>query len=195
MLATIIKSKIATQTTLSIMRTFTNLKHFISSNSFLFDRFERIEQRLNLQDKNFNKIFETIENQDFKLTQGIFHNGQIYDAYSFVNDLLRSAEKEIILIDNFIDDTTLTLLSKYSNIQFTIITKSISKQLKLDIDKYNKQYDNLEIKISNKYHDRFLIIDKNKAYHIGASLKDLGKKVFGFSKINVKLVMDNKDGK
>jgi len=193
MLATIIKSKVATQTTISIMRTFTNIKHFISSNSFLFDRFERIEQRLNLQDKNFSKIFKVIEKKDFRPIQGIFYNGQIFDAYAFVNDLLRDAKKEIILIDNYIDDTVLTLFSKYPNIKFTIITKSISKQLKLDSDKYNKQYKNLEIKISNKYHDRFLIIDKTGAYHLGASLKDLGKKVFGFNKIDIKLLMDGID--
>ena len=193
MLATIIKSKVATQTTISIMRTFTNIKHFISSNSFLFDRFERIEQRLNLQDKNFSKIFKVIEKKDFRPIQGIFYNGLIFDAYAFVNDLLRDAKKEIILIDNYIDDTVLTLFSKYPNIKFTIITKSISKQLKLDSDKYNKQYKNLEIKISNKYHDRFLIIDKTGAYHLGASLKDLGKKVFGFNKIDIKLLMDGID--
>jgi len=195
MLATVLKSKTAVEVTKQIMRTFSNMKSFLQNNAHIFQRFERMEYKLVLQDKAIERIFETIENKDFKQIQGIFHNGQIYDAYAFVNDLLRTAKKEITLIDNYIDDTVLTLFSKYLNIKFTIITKSISKQLKLDIDKYNKQYENLEIKISSKYHDRFLIIDKNEAYHIGASLKDLGKKGFGFGKINLDLLSKIKDTK
>jgi len=97
-------------------------------------------------------------------------------------------KKEIVLIDNFIDETVLVLFSKYPKLNFTIITKNISKQLKLDIDKYNQQYKNLEVKISTKYHDRFLLIDNKEAYHIGASLKDLGKKVFAFSKMDIGLI-------
>ena len=193
MLATVLKSKTAIEVTKQIMRTFSKMKSFLQNNAHIFQRFERMEYKLVLQDKKIEKIFETIENKDFKQIQGIFHDGQIYDAYSFINDLLRDTKKEIILIDNYIDDTVLTLFSKYPNIKFTIITKSISKQLKLDVDKYNKQYKNLEIKMSNKFHDRFLIIDKSKAYHIGASLKDLGKKVFGFNKIDVKLLLDGID--
>ena len=92
------------------------------------------------------------------------------------------------MIDNYIDDTVLTLFSKYTNLSFAIITKSTSKQLKLDIEKYNSQYKNLEIKISNKFHDRFLLIDNQEAYHLGASLKDLGKKIFAFNKIDIELL-------
>jgi len=167
----------------------------INGEKITVDRFLNIEKDVISLKDNMQNINKLISNNQIKLNQGVFYDGQIYDAYAFINDLLRDAKQEIILIDNYIDDTILTLFSKYPNIKLTIITKSISKQLKLDIDKYNKQYENLEIKISNKYHDRFLIIDNNKAYHIGASLKDLGKKVFGFSKIDVKLVMDNTDGK
>ena len=188
MLATILKSKVATEVTISIMRTFTKMKSFLTQNAFIFERFERIEYRLQIHDKNIDKVFKAIENKNIKPIQGIFFDGQIYDAYAFVNDLLKSAKKEIISVDNYIDDTVLTFFSKYPNVSFTIFTKSISKQLKLDIDKYNSQYSNLTIKISNKFHDRFLIIDNSDAYHIGASLKDLGNKVFGFSKIDIEII-------
>lgn len=193
MLATVLKSKTAIEVTKQIMRIFSKMKSFLQNNSHIFQKFEKIEYRLVLQDKKIERIFETIENKDFKPIQGVFHDGQIFDAYTFINNLLRTATKEVVLIDNYIDDTVLTLFSKCPNVKYKIITKSISKQLKLDIDKYNKQYKELEIQISNKYHDRFLLIDKNEAYHIGASLKDLGKKVFGFSKIDVNLLMDGKD--
>jgi hypothetical protein len=188
MLATIIKGKIATQTTISIMRTFTKMKHFIYQNSHLFARFERIEYKLNLHDNNFERVFKALEDKSERPTQGIFFDGQIFDAYVFVGELLQSASSKIILIDNYIDTSVLILFSRYSHIKFEIITKNISKQLKLDIQKYNSQYGNLTVKTSNKFHDRFLIIDDKEAYHIGASLKDLGKKIFAFSKININLL-------
>ena len=188
MLATIIKSEIATCATISIMRTFTKMKKFLMQNASVFQRLANAEHRLFEHDKNFDKLFKALEDKKLKPIQGIFYNGQIFDAYIFVNDLLKSAKQEVILVDNYIDDTTLTLFSKYPNIKFRIIAKSISKKLKLDVNKYNAQYNNLEIEISSIFHDRFLILDNNEAYHIGASLKDLGKKVFGFSKIDVKLL-------
>ena len=151
------------------------------------------EHRLLTLESDVATIKSLVHNDTLSIKQGIFYDGQIFDAYSFINDLLRSADKEVILIDNYIDDTVLTLFSKFSNINFTIITKSISKKLELDIEKYNAQYNNLIIKQSDKFHDRFLMIDKNEAYHIGASLKDLGKKVFGFNKINTELLMDGID--
>jgi hypothetical protein len=195
MLATVLKSDVATQVTLSIMRTFTKLKSFLTQNSPLFDRFERIEHRLSIHDENFNKVFNAIENKNINPIQGIFHNGQIFDAYIFANDLLKSAKQDIVLIDNYIDDTVLTLFSKYKNLKFTIVTKNISNQSKLDIEKYNLQYKNLTIKISNKYHDRFLLIDNKEAYHIGASLKDLGKKVFAFSKMDIEIIKNIEETK
>jgi hypothetical protein len=188
MLATVLKSKNAVETTKQIMRTFTSMKKFLLNNASIFQRFETIEQRLIVHDKRLNRVFKAIESKDITPTQGIFYDGQIFDAYIFVNDLLKKANKEVVLIDNYIDDTILVLFSKYKNLQFTIITQKISKQLKLDIDKYNKQYSNLTLKTSNKYHDRFLLIDNKEVYHIGASLKDLGKRVFAFSKIDIKLI-------
>lgn len=123
-----------------------------------------------------------ISKNQIDLEQGVFYNGQIFDAYV----LLKSGKEKIVLID----DTILTLFSKYPDIKFKIITQKVSKQLKLDIEKYNSQYKNLTIKTSNKFHDRFVLIDNKEAYHIGASLKDLGKKVFGFSKIDMSIIKD-----
>lgn len=160
----------------------------INSEKITVDRFLSLENDVISLKDDMQNVKKLISNNQVNLKQGIFYNGQIYDAYAFINDLLKSAKKEIILIDNYIDDTVLTLFSKYNNIKFTIITKNISKQLKLDIEKYNSQYKNLIIKISNKFHDRFLIIDNKEAYHIGASLKDLGKKIFAFSKIAIVLL-------
>lgn len=154
-----------------------------------------LNKRMNRIEDNVEHLTEKVNKIDFQLKtnlppkQGIFYNGQIFDAYAFVNNLLRDAKKNVILIDNYIDDTVLTLFSKYTHINFLIITGKISKQLQLDIDKYNKQYNNLKVETSKKYHDRFLIIDKQN-YHIGASLKDLGNKIFAFSKLEIKLVVN-----
>ncbi len=185
MLATVLKSKTAILVTKQIMKTFVKMRQFLINNASIFQRFENIEYKLSLHDKQLEEIFNSLKQNKLPI-QGIFFEGQIWDAYEFINKLLKSAKKEVILIDNYIDDNVLILFSKYPKLNFTIITKSISKQLKLDIDKYNSQYKNLKVKTSNKYHDRFLIID-NTTYHIGASLKDLGKKVFAFSKINIDL--------
>lgn len=185
MLSAVLRSQTAIEISIKIIDSFVNMRKFIASNSNMFIRFERIEQRLSLHDENFNKIFIALEDKNEKPTQGIFYNGQIYDAYAFVNDLLKLAKKQITIIDNYIDDTIFTLCSKYQNINFTIYTQTISKQLELDYTKYQKQYKNIELKIAKNFHDRFLIIDEKEIYHLGASLKDLGNKVFAFSKLNV----------
>ena len=185
MLATILKSKIASQVTVYIIKTFANLRKIISQNISMFERFERVEQRLTIHDKNFDKLFEALEDKTLKAKQGIFYDGQIFDAYVFVNDLLKLATIEIILIDNYIDETVFTIFSKYPNIKIKIYTQNISKQLKLDFEKYQKQYQNIELKEFKNSHDRFLIIDKKNIYHLGASLKDLGKKWFAFSKFEM----------
>ena len=153
----------------------------INAQKITVDRFINLENDVKTLQQEIKELKE--DKKQIQLTQGVFYNGQIWDAYEFINTLLKNAKKEVILIDNYIDDSVLTIFSKYPNLNYTIITKSISKQLKLDIQKYNAQYNNLTIKTSNKYHDRFLLFD-NEAYHLGASLKDLGKKVFGFSKID-----------
>ena len=165
------------------------LKQYIY-NGYAINTHKITEQRLLNLENDMQTVKSKIKSDKLELKQGIFYNGQIWDAYIFINDILKNAKENIILIDNFIDVSILTLFSKYPNIKFKIITKSISKQLKLDIDKYNKQYSNLSIKTSDKFHDRFLIIDDKEAYHIGASLKDLGNKIFAFSKIDIKTIKE-----
>ena len=185
MLASVLKSKVAIDISIQIIKAFVNMRKLISQNIPMFQRFERIEQRLNIHDESFDKLFEALENKTLKPKQGIFYDGQIFDAYVFINDLLKLATNEIILIDNYIDETVFTLFSKYPNIKIKIYTKTISKQLKLDFQKYQTQYQNIELKEFKNSHDRFLIIDKKEIYHIGASLKDLGKKWFAFSKFEI----------
>ena len=163
------------------------LKEYIF-NGYAINTHKITEQRLLNLETDMQEVKSHIKNSTLDIKQGIFWDGQIFDAYVFVNDLLKSAKKEVTLIDNYIDDSVLTLFSKHPNIDFTILTKSISKQLKLDVEKYNTQYKNLQVKTSNKYHDRFLLIDNSQIYHLGASLKDLGNKVFAFSKMDAELL-------
>ena len=187
MLSAVLKSKIAIEVSIKIIRAFVEMRKFLLSNASIFQRLDKIEYKLLKHDEKFEKVFEALETKKVEYNQGVFFEGQIWDAYEFVNNLLKRAKNKVILIDNYIDDSILTIFSKYPNLKFEIITKSINKQLKLDIEKYNAQYKNLQVKISSKYHDRFLIVD-NTTYHIGASLKDLGKKVFTFSILDIKLL-------
>ncbi|MGE4396899.1 MAG: ORF6N domain-containing protein [Sulfurimonas sp.] len=185
-LSSVLTSKIAVQVHINIMRAFVNMRKLISSNALIFQRLESLEQKQFKTDENFEKLFDALEDKSIKLKQGIFFDGQIFDAYAFISELIRKAKKSIILIDNYCDDTTLTHLSKADpKIKITLLSKTITKQLKLDIEKYNAQYKNLEAKEFNSSHDRFLILDEKEIYHIGASLKDLGKKWFVFSLLEV----------
>jgi len=135
-----------------------------------------------------NKVYKFIFHIKSSLPpkEGIFFDGQVFDAYIFVSDLIKLAKYSIILIDNYIDESVLSILAKRKkNVSAVIFTSHFSKQLKLDLKKHNEQYQPIEIKTFNKSHDRFLIIDKESVYHIGASLKDLAKKWFAFSKIEL----------
>ena len=178
MLSSILKSKIAIEINIKIIRTFTEMKRYLSSNDLLFERFERIESRLSKHDNNFTQLFKALEDKNKKPDQIIFYNGQIYDAHTFILDLIKSAKKSITLIDNYIDNNTLTMLSNNQEANITIYTQTISKQLKLDIDKYNEQYPTLKAYTDKTFHDRYLIIDSDKVYNIGASIKDVGNKTF-----------------
>lgn len=187
MLSGILRSQTAIDVNIQIMRAFVNMRHFISTNLDLFSRVSSLEEKYLIHDTKFKKIFDKILENELSPSQGIFFDGQIFDAYSFVSKLVCSADKRIVLIDNYIDDSVLTLLSKNSNnIQIEIYSKNISKQLNLDVEKYNNQYSNLSLKKFKKSHDRFLIIDDD-IYHFGASLKDLGKRWFAFSKLNLEI--------
>jgi phage regulator Rha-like protein len=183
MLSATLRSKTAIKTSILIMEAFVAMRHFLLQNANIFQKFQQIDQKLITYDDNFNKIFKAIEDKQITPKQGIFFDGQIFDAYVFVSDLVKSANNSIILIDNFIDDSVLTILSKKKEaVNVTIYTNNISEQLNLDMHKFNRQYKNLELKQFNKAHDRFLIID-SQIYHIGASLKDLGKRWFAFCKL------------
>ena len=171
-----------------ILKNYIHNGYVINSDKITNERFVNLENDVNILKSQMNDIKSLIKNNTLETTQGIFFDGQIYDSYSFISDLLRSAKSEIILIDNYIDDTILTLFLKIPNVKATIYTNIISKQLKLDFEKYSKQYDNITLKTFKDSHDKFLIIDKKEIYHIGASLKDLGKKWFAFSKINLEIV-------
>ncbi len=180
-LSSVLNCDKAIKVNISIMRAFISMRRYLNKNALVYQRLDKIELKQTEYNRNFEIVFQAIEDKSIKPKQGIFYDGQIFDAYKFVSDLIRGA-KEIILIDNYIDDTVLTLFSK-SSANITIYTKTISKQLKLDLKKYNNQYKPITIKEFKKSHDRFLIID-NKIYHFGASLKDLGKRWFAFSILN-----------
>lgn len=187
MLSSVLKSQTAVEVNIRIMRAFIAMRRFIATNAQLFQRLETIEyhqlemkQHQEVTDRRIDEVFKHLD-ADIPPMQGIFYDGQVSDAYRFVSDLIRKAKQSIVLIDNYVDDTVLTLLDKRSEgVSATIYTQRISSQFQLDVDRHNSQYPLIEIKRFNKAHDRFLLID-NEVYHIGASIKDLGKKWFGFT--------------
>ena len=185
MLSSVLKSKIATKISIDIFRAFVQMRKFISQNATIFQRLDSLEEKQFLTDTKIDKVLNAIEDKSIKQKQGIFYDGEVFDAYIFVVNLVKSATKSIILIDNYVDESVLTLFSKNQNISVTIYSQKISKQLKLDLKKYNTQYKPIEIKSFKESHDRFMIIDETEVYHFGASLKDLGKKWFAFSKFDV----------
>ena len=168
-----------------ILKNYIQNGYIINNDKITNDRFKELEKEVILLKSKVENISNSLEDKTLNPKQGIFYNGQVFDAYVFVNDLLKIAIEEVVLIDNYIDDTVFTLFSKYPNINFIIYTANITKQLKLDFQKYKKQYNNIEIIEFKNSHDRFLILDKKEIYHLGASLKDLGKKWFAFSKFDI----------
>ena len=157
------------------------MRRFLASNATIFQRLETIEYKLLESDRKFEDIYSKLEEKTITPRQGIFFDGQIYDAYEFISNLVKEAKARIILIDNYVDDTVLSMMDKRdSDVEASIYTLKISNQFSLDIAKHNDQYPTISVNIFTKSHDRFLIVDE-KVYHIGASLKDLGKKWFAFS--------------
>jgi hypothetical protein len=158
------------------------IKDYLLKGYSIHQRLEQVEKQVWHQGQQLEQIIQTA----LPPKEGIFYNGQIFDAYHLVSEIIRDAQVSIILIDNYIDDSVLTLFAKRrKGVSVKIFSQNISKQLLLDIDKFNAQYEKVEVKTFNKSHDRFLIIDEKELYHIGASLKDLGKKWFAFSKIDL----------
>lgn len=186
MLSAVLKSETAVKISVQIINAFVVMRRFIASNAQIFQKLDTLEIKQLETDKKIDYVLNAIESKEIQLKQGIFFEGQIFDAYKFVADLIRIAQKSIILIDNYIDDSVLTILTKRrKNVRVIIFTKSISKQLALDVKKYNEQYPPIEIKEFKNSHDRFIIMDYTTIYHFGASLKDLGKKWFAFSKMDI----------
>ena len=192
MLSSVLRSQTAIDVNIQIMRAFVSMRHFMVNNASVFSRLETIEyHQLEMQqhqqetDKRIDEVFRRLDEGNAKPKQGVFYNGQVYDAYTFVSDLIKSAKKRIILIDNYVDETVLTLLDKRENcVSAVIYTQQISRHFQLDIDRHNAQYAPIDVETFRLSHDRFLCIDDD-VYHIGASIKDLGKKWFGFSKMEI----------
>jgi hypothetical protein len=184
MLSAVLRSEIAVKISIQIMNAFVQMRKFIADKSQIFQRLETIERKQIEGDSKFKQIFDALEERQIIPEKGVFFDGQIFDAHVLVSKIIRTAKESIVLIDNYIDESVLVLLSKRnSNVAATIYTKFISQQLKLDVEKHNQQYPPVTVKELRNVHDRFIIIDKNTVYHIGASLKDLGKKWFAFSRM------------
>ncbi len=185
MLAGVLKNDIAIQVSINIIRAFIEMRKFITNNAQIFERLTKIEYKMLEHDKKFDIVFNELQKEkktEFK--EKIFFEGQIYDAYNLIIDIIQKAKHKILIIDNYIDASILKMLSKKNrNVEVIILTLQNTSLNKLDINKFNKQYPTLKVAYTNKFHDRFIIIDNKELYHIGASLKDLGKKCFAISRI------------
>ena len=193
MLSAVLRSNAAIEVSISIIRAFASMRKFIDNNANIFIRLSNLEQKQIANDtkqiETDNKIgliLKALEDKNTAAKQGVFYDGQVFDAYVFVIDLIKTAKSSIILIDNYVDDTVLQMFAKRkADVLIQIYTNTLTDALKLDVKKFNAQYPPVEIQKFNKSHDRFLIIDNITIYHFGASLKDLGKKWFAFSKMDI----------
>lgn len=185
MLSGLLKNDIAIQVSINIMNAFVEMRKFILLNGEVFQEINTIKEKLLEYDKKFDVVFNELQNNKEKeFKQKIFFDGQIYDAYSLIIDIIKKAKNKILIIDNYIDDSILKMLSKKNkNVEVVILTSQNCNITKLDIQKFNKQYSNLKLAYTNKFHDRFIVIDNKELYHCGASLKDLGKKCFAISRM------------
>lgn len=185
MLSGLLRNEVAIAVSINIMNAFVEMRKFLYNNGQVFERLTNIEYKMLEYDKKFDLIFNELQkDKNSELKQKIFFDGQIYDAYSLVINIIKKAKEKILIIDNYIDDSVLQMLvKKNKDVKVTILTSEKTNISKLDIQKFNKEYPTLEVAKSNKFHDRFIVIDNKEIYHIGASLKDLGKKCFAISKI------------
>ena len=166
------------------------MRKFLIQNGQIFERLTNIEYKLLEHDKKFNEVFNQLQVEE-NIKQKIFFEGQIYDAYSLIIDIIKKANKKILIIDNYIDDSVLKMLTKKNNnVEVVILTSDKSNIQQIDIQKFNKEYPILKVAKTNKFHDRFIIIDNEEMYHLGASIKDLGKKCFGINKIEDVEIME-----
>ena len=183
MLAGILKNDIAVEVSIKIIRAFIEMRKIIISNGQIFERLTNVEYKLLEHDKKFDEIFNEFKHEE-NIVNKIFFEGQIWDSYSLIIDLIKRAKSRITIIDNYIDDSILKMLSKKNNnVEVIILTSSKSNIENLDIQKFNIEYPTLKVAKTEKFHDRFIILDNKELYHCGASFKDLGKKSFGINKI------------
>ena len=187
MLSGLLKNEIAVQVSIKIMDAFVEMRKYINLNKHLFEKVVTIESKMDKKfieyDRKFDEVFNQLQ-QEENIKQRIFFDGQIYDAYSLIIDIIKKANKKILIIDNYIDDSVLKMLTKKnSNVEVVILTSDKCNIQKIDIQKFNKEYPLLKVAKTNKFHDRFIVIDNKEMYHLGASIKDLGKKCFGINKI------------
>ena len=183
MLSALLKSNIAVSVSVSIMKAFIEMRKFLMINGQVFERLTSVEYKLLDHDKKFDEVFNQLQLEE-NIKQRIFFDGQIYDAYSIIVDIIKRANSKILIIDNYIDDSVLKMLTKKkSNVEVVILTSDKSNIENLDVKKFNKEYPILKVSKTNKFHDRFIIVDNKEMYHLGASIKDLGKKCFGINKI------------
>lgn len=186
----VLKSNKAAEVSIMIMRAFVAMRKFIIQNALLFERLDRVEIKQLDTDRKIDEIFKALESKQIQPDKGIFFDGQVFDAWVFISDLVKSAQTSLILIDNYVDETVLSLFAKKNQgATVTIYTKTLGRALQEDANKFNAQFGGLTLHAFDAAHDRFLIIDKTEVYHIGASLKDLGKKWFAFSKMDKSTVV------
>ena len=191
MLSAVLKSDIAVEVSIKIMNSFVEMRKFLLSNKEMFARLDRVELKQLETDQKLEEVFNYIATNT-EVKQNIFFDGQIYDAFSFIVGLVQKAKKEIILIDNYVDVHTLNILCKKDKgVDIIVATAGKGSLSTKDITKFNAQYPKLLVKTTTDFHDRFLIIDKTEVYHIGASIKDAGKKSFGITKIEDKDLIKN----
>ena len=183
MLSALLKSDVAVSVSVNIMKAFIEMRKFLMLNGQVFERLTSVEHKLLEHDKKFDEVFNQLQLEE-NIKQRIFFNGQIYDAYSIIADIIKKANKKILIIDNYVDDSILKMLTKKkNNVEVVILTSNKSNIQNIDIQKFNKEYPILKIAKTNKFHDRFIVLDNKEMYHLGASIKDLGKKCFGINKI------------
>ena len=183
MLSGLLKNSVAIEVSIRIVEAFVEMRKFISTNGQVFERLTNVEYKLLEHDKKFDEVFNQLQHEE-NIKQKIFFEGQIYDAYSLIIDIIKKANQKILIIDNYIDESVLKMLTKKNKmVEVIIITSNKSTIENIDIQKFNKEYPILKMAKTNKFHDRFIIIDNKEMYHLGASIKDLGKKCFGINKI------------
>ena len=184
MLSAVLRSTIAVQVSIQIMKAFVVMRHILLTNQELQNRTATIELKQQCIDDKINELFDAWNKNQLLPKYGIFYDGEIFDAYKFALDIIKSAKQSIILIDNYVDENTLIMLANRTEIvKARIFTTLVSDKLNLTLKKHQEQYPKIEIALIKNCHDRFLIIDEKELYHLGASLKDLGKKWFAFSKL------------